>query len=145
MGILDEKAFLAACKKKAANDVSKKAENYDLEGESILLLTKWEDEITQPDWHPFKVIDVNGHAKVNLILLVLLLLGEQHKLLDRVFGSPLVCMQYYFYANLSAIVKFSQVYIYTIFEFQLDGFCIADLRPCSSSENTVRLTGRYQL
>ncbi|XP_051207397.1 protein INVOLVED IN DE NOVO 2 [Lolium perenne] len=63
MGILDEKAFLAACKKKAANDVSKKAENYDLEGESILLLTKWEDEITQPDWHPFKVIDVNGHAK----------------------------------------------------------------------------------
>lgn len=63
MGILDEKAFLAACKKKAANDVSKKAENYDLKGESILLLTKWEHEITQPDWHPFKVIDVNGHAK----------------------------------------------------------------------------------
>jgi hypothetical protein len=92
MGILDEKAFLAACKKKAANDVSKKAENYDLGGESILLLTKWEHEITQPDWHPFKVIDVNGHAKVNLILLVLLLLGEQHILLDRVFGSPLMCV-----------------------------------------------------
>ncbi|KAM0869508.1 hypothetical protein ACQ4PT_040625 [Festuca glaucescens] len=63
MGILDEKAFLAACKKKAANDVSKKAANYDLEGESTLLLAKWEHEITQPDWHPFKVIDVNGHEK----------------------------------------------------------------------------------
>jgi hypothetical protein len=67
MGVLDEKAFLAACKKKAANDVSKKSAEYDLEGESALLLTKWEHETTQPDWHPFKVIDVDGQAKVNLI------------------------------------------------------------------------------
>ena len=87
MGVLDEKAFLAACKKKTANDVSKKAAKYDFEGESALLLTKWEHEITLPDWHPFKVIDVDGQAKVNLILLVLILLGEQHTLLEKVAWS----------------------------------------------------------
>ncbi|CAM0949715.1 unnamed protein product [Alopecurus aequalis] len=63
MGVLDEKAFLAAYKKKAENDVSKKAAKCDLEEESPLLLTKWEHEITLPDWHPFKVIQVDGQAK----------------------------------------------------------------------------------
>lgn len=87
MGVLDVKAFLAACEKKAANDVSKKAANYDFEEESALLLTKWEHEITLPDWHPFKVIVVDGQEKVNGILLILLFLGEQHILLEMVAWS----------------------------------------------------------
>uniref|UniRef100_A0ACD5YBV6 Uncharacterized protein n=1 Tax=Avena sativa TaxID=4498 RepID=A0ACD5YBV6_AVESA len=63
MGELDKKAFLAACKKKAANDASKKAGEYDLAVESTVLLTKWESEIRQPEWHPFKVIIVDGQEK----------------------------------------------------------------------------------
>ncbi|KAF7001141.1 hypothetical protein CFC21_016869 [Triticum aestivum] len=61
MGVLDEKAFVAACKKKEGNGVSKKNAKYDVE--ATLVLSKWEDEIKQPDWHPFKVIDVDGQTK----------------------------------------------------------------------------------
>ncbi|OEL29733.1 Factor of DNA methylation 1 [Dichanthelium oligosanthes] len=52
MGELDHKAFIAACKKKTTD-----AEQL------ALLCSKWEDEIRQPDWHPFKVILVDGEAK----------------------------------------------------------------------------------
>jgi hypothetical protein len=53
MGELDEKAFLAACKEKTAD-----------EEELAILCSKWEDEIRHPEWHPFKVIHVGGQAKV---------------------------------------------------------------------------------
>ncbi|RLN42046.1 hypothetical protein C2845_PM01G35760 [Panicum miliaceum] len=52
MGELDQKAFLAACKEKTTEDVK-----------LAHLCSKWEDEIRQPEWHPFKVIDVDGEAK----------------------------------------------------------------------------------
>ena len=57
MGELDQKAFVAACKEKIADDVK-----------LALLCSKWEDEIRQPEWHPFKVINVDGEAKVLLFL-----------------------------------------------------------------------------
>ena len=57
MGELDQKAFLAACKEKTAEDVK-----------LALLCSKWEDEIRQPEWHPFKVINVDGEAKVLIFL-----------------------------------------------------------------------------
>jgi hypothetical protein len=53
MGELDKKAFLASCKEKTADELS-----------LSILCSKWEDEIRQPEWHPFKVIDVGGQAKV---------------------------------------------------------------------------------
>lgn len=53
MGELDHKAFLAACKEKTAEDVK-----------LALLCSKWEDEIRHPEWHPFKVINVDGEEKV---------------------------------------------------------------------------------
>lgn len=52
MGELDKKAFLASCKEKTADELS-----------LSILCSKWEDEIRQPEWHPFKVIDVGGQAK----------------------------------------------------------------------------------
>ncbi|XP_066373005.1 factor of DNA methylation 1-like isoform X2 [Miscanthus floridulus] len=52
MGELDDKAFLASCKEKTTD-----------EEELATLCSKWEDEIRQPEWHPFKVIDVGGQAK----------------------------------------------------------------------------------
>jgi hypothetical protein len=55
MGELDQKAFLDACKEKTAEDDEEKL---------ALLCSKWEDEIRQPEWHPFKVIQVDGEAKV---------------------------------------------------------------------------------
>ncbi|PVH31533.1 hypothetical protein PAHAL_9G172700 [Panicum hallii] len=54
MGELDQKAFLDACKEKTAEDDEEKL---------ALLCSKWEDEIRQPEWHPFKVIQVDGEAK----------------------------------------------------------------------------------
>ena len=53
MGELDDKAFLASCKEKTTD-----------EEELATLCSKWGDEIRQPEWHPFKVIDVGGQAKV---------------------------------------------------------------------------------
>ncbi|KQK14286.1 factor of DNA methylation 4 [Brachypodium distachyon] len=64
MGVLDVKAFVAACKAKSARVDSKKSANYDFEGESALELSKWEHEIAQPEWHPFKVINIDGKEKL---------------------------------------------------------------------------------
>ncbi|TVU46269.1 hypothetical protein EJB05_05794 [Eragrostis curvula] len=53
MGELDHKAFIAACKEIKGDN-----------GEQLALLcSKWEDEIRQPEWHPFKVIMVDGQEK----------------------------------------------------------------------------------
>lgn len=53
MGELDEKAFRAACKGKTTDEL-----------ELAILCSKWEDEIRNPEWHPFKVIYVGGQEKV---------------------------------------------------------------------------------
>uniref|UniRef100_A0A0D3FL02 XS domain-containing protein n=1 Tax=Oryza barthii TaxID=65489 RepID=A0A0D3FL02_9ORYZ len=53
MGELDQKAFYNACKNKMPNDKLKLA----------LVCSKWEDELTKPEWHPFKVIETAGQTK----------------------------------------------------------------------------------
>ncbi|KAF8722055.1 hypothetical protein HU200_022686 [Digitaria exilis] len=63
MGEPDKKAFFAACKGKTAQD----------DDELTLLFSKWEDEIRHPEWHPFKVIEVDGQAKLTVTALVLFL------------------------------------------------------------------------
>jgi hypothetical protein len=57
MGYLDQKAFRAACKNRIAED--------DFDVEFTLLLSKWEDEIRQPEWY----IDADGKKKVKFHLL----------------------------------------------------------------------------
>lgn len=55
MGELDHKAFRSACKEKTP-----KWNDEDL----ALVCSKWEYEMSQPEWHPFKVILVDGQEKV---------------------------------------------------------------------------------
>nr|XP_010911713.1 factor of DNA methylation 1 [Elaeis guineensis] len=52
MGELDEKPFQTACKQRFSKD------NADVN--AIMLCSKWQDELRKPEWHPFKVITVDG-------------------------------------------------------------------------------------
>nr|XP_010911457.2 factor of DNA methylation 5 [Elaeis guineensis] len=52
MGELDEKPFQTACKQRCSKD------NADVN--AIMLCSKWQDELRKPEWHPFKVITVDG-------------------------------------------------------------------------------------
>ena len=64
MGELDSKAFLNMCKRKFAAE--------DAEAESAILCSKWQDEIKNPEWNPFKVIMVNGNVLVRVFAFVIL-------------------------------------------------------------------------
>ncbi|KAF8762198.1 hypothetical protein HU200_009748 [Digitaria exilis] len=52
MGELDLKAFGIACRKRLSKE--------DAELTSSILCSKWEDEIRNPNWHPFRVVSVDG-------------------------------------------------------------------------------------
>ncbi|TVU17629.1 hypothetical protein EJB05_33677 [Eragrostis curvula] len=52
IGELDPKVFLGFCKQKLPEK--------DAEAESAILCTKWQSEINNPGWNPFKVVVVNG-------------------------------------------------------------------------------------
>ena len=56
MGELDEKPFQTACKQRFLKD------NADVN--AIMLCSKWQDELRKPEWHPFKVITVDGKPQV---------------------------------------------------------------------------------
>ena len=56
MGEMDEKPFHVACKQRfSAEDADIKAAEY---------CSKWQAELNKPEWHPFKVIAVDGKHKV---------------------------------------------------------------------------------
>ncbi|EMS62541.1 hypothetical protein TRIUR3_25973 [Triticum urartu] len=55
MGDLDLKTFAKACKGKMSEE--------DAEGTASILCSTWEEEIKNPEWHPFKVIMVDGREK----------------------------------------------------------------------------------
>ncbi|XP_048531475.1 factor of DNA methylation 4-like isoform X1 [Triticum urartu] len=57
MGDLDSRSFANACKHKMS------------EIEATILCSEWEDEIKNPQWHPFKVVPDDGKGKQKLILL----------------------------------------------------------------------------
>ena len=44
----------------------------DAEVTATILCSKWEDEIRNPEWHPFKVVVDGGKAKVIISSLLLL-------------------------------------------------------------------------
>ena len=64
MGDLDLKSFAKACKGKMSEE--------DAEGTTSILCSTWEEEIKNPEWHPFKVIMVEGREKVVISSLLLL-------------------------------------------------------------------------
>ncbi|CAO2193650.1 unnamed protein product [Urochloa humidicola] len=55
MGELDMKPFQIACKSEYGND--------DYLMKAAMLVARWEDELRNPSWHPFKVVQVNGEHK----------------------------------------------------------------------------------
>ncbi|XP_025814407.1 protein INVOLVED IN DE NOVO 2-like isoform X2 [Panicum hallii] len=52
MGELDLKAFSKACRKKCSEE--------DAEVTAAFLCSKWEAEIKNPDWHPFRIVMADG-------------------------------------------------------------------------------------
>ena len=55
MGQLDTKAFHAACKQKFPESWEEK---------SAIFSSKWEEELRDPEWHPFQIISVDSKFKV---------------------------------------------------------------------------------
>jgi XH domain len=58
MGEIDEKPFHVACKHKFSKG--------DAEYQAAMLSSKWQDELKNPEWHPFKMITLNDKTEVNL-------------------------------------------------------------------------------
>lgn len=56
MGELDLKAFSKACQKKCSGE--------DVEVTAAFLCSKWETEIKNPDWHPFRIVIADGKEMV---------------------------------------------------------------------------------
>ncbi|KAK9138488.1 hypothetical protein Sjap_009082 [Stephania japonica] len=52
MGELDPKPFRESCKRKYSMD--------EAEEKAVVLCSTWEDYLRDPEWHPFKVIEVNN-------------------------------------------------------------------------------------
>ena len=59
MGDLDLKSFAKACKGKMSEE--------DAEGTTSILCSTWEEEIKNPEWHPFRVVMVNGKKRVGFL------------------------------------------------------------------------------
>lgn len=55
MGDLDDKAFQIACKQRFPDDPDMKAAFFS---------SKWHAELLNPEWHPFRIVTVDGKEKV---------------------------------------------------------------------------------
>uniref|UniRef100_A0A0D3EJJ9 Factor of DNA methylation 1-5/IDN2 domain-containing protein n=1 Tax=Oryza barthii TaxID=65489 RepID=A0A0D3EJJ9_9ORYZ len=55
MGELDERPFHLACKRKHRED--------DPRGKAAMLISYWQEELKNPSWHPFNIIQVDGEDK----------------------------------------------------------------------------------
>ncbi|CAO2189257.1 unnamed protein product [Urochloa humidicola] len=55
MGKLDDKAFKLACRKRLPEE--------DADVRCALLCSKWEEKIRNPNWHPFRVVMINGEER----------------------------------------------------------------------------------
>ena len=64
MGELDEKPFLNTCKQRFSLE--------EANVQAYTLVSLWQDNLKKPEWHPFKIIEVEGKASVCLHLYILL-------------------------------------------------------------------------
>ncbi|RCV24643.1 hypothetical protein SETIT_5G102100v2 [Setaria italica] len=55
MGELNEKPFQDACKRKYGDD--------DYQMRAAELVSTWQEELKNPSWHPFMIVQVNGEHK----------------------------------------------------------------------------------
>lgn len=62
MGEIDQKAFHNACKERSLEDPSLQA---------TTLCSLWQENLKDPGWHPFKIINAEGTTKVKFIFLLL--------------------------------------------------------------------------
>lgn len=60
MGELDLKAFSNACRQTLSKE--------DAEVTAAILCSKWEAEIRNPEWHPFRTVMVDGKEKVRIFI-----------------------------------------------------------------------------
>lgn len=70
MGDLDNKPFLSACKSRFAKD--------EADERALIYCTKWQEELKRPDWHPYKIVSVDGKTLVQcnaLLFISLITLG----------------------------------------------------------------------
>ncbi|CAA7408438.1 unnamed protein product [Spirodela intermedia] len=58
MGDLDDKAFQTACKQRFPDDPDVKAAFFS---------SRWHSELLNPDWHPFRIVTVDGKEKEEVI------------------------------------------------------------------------------
>jgi XH domain len=56
MGELNEKPFDAACKRRYGHE--------DAEIKAAELISRWQDELKKPAWHPYKRVEIGGVTKV---------------------------------------------------------------------------------
>lgn len=63
IGEIDPKVFLNMCKQKYPKE--------DAEAESAILRTKWQKEINNAGWNPFKIVVVNGKELVRIVIFCL--------------------------------------------------------------------------
>jgi len=56
MGELDSSVFQEACKKKYPEDIE--------EDKAAELCSLWDEYLRDPEWHPFRVVGVDGDHKV---------------------------------------------------------------------------------
>lgn len=70
MGDLDIKPFQNACKQKFSPD--------EAMVQASTLCSLWQDSLTDPNWHPFKVVTIDGDSQVPeyVILIILLVPAE---------------------------------------------------------------------
>jgi hypothetical protein len=58
MGELDTRPFFKVMMKRY------KADEAEAQSRAAKLCSSWEESITDPNWHPFKIIFVDGHEEV---------------------------------------------------------------------------------
>lgn len=62
MGDLDYKPFYNVCKERFSDE--------EAQVQASTLCSLWQDNLTKTDWHPFKIITVDGNAQVYLFYTV---------------------------------------------------------------------------